>query len=64
MMWLLRWWRRRQHAMDVAILWPTCLEEGRTREKAKMLFYVHMCMDPSYSHMTEDDKHHFIEALP
>lgn len=43
------WWRRRQRAVDLAILWPVCLREAESRASALYVFGVHMAACPAWT---------------
>jgi hypothetical protein len=58
------WWRRWQRKTDVATLWPQCLREAGNRDKAKIIFRVHMEMDPAYSDLSPLEREQFLENLP
>jgi hypothetical protein len=60
---LLLWWKRRQQKMDLALLWPVCLQECKTEDDAKAIFRFHMDIDPAYNRMTAREKDAYVEEL-
>lgn len=63
MKWLLSWWHRRQRAMDVRLFWPTCKSACNTLDAAKVIFRMHMDMDPAYSDLSPLEKFRFLKEL-
>jgi hypothetical protein len=54
--WLLRWWRKRQRAIDLDILWPACREEADgDLDVAKAAFAVHAFHDPAWLELGETE---------
>jgi hypothetical protein len=43
-----RWWRARQRAIDLQILWPICKEKARSLDHARAAFAVHAFSDPAW----------------
>lgn len=44
-----RWWRRRQRAIDLSILWPACKEEAGNLPDAREVFFLHCIMDLAWT---------------
>jgi len=44
-----RWWRRRQRAIDLAILWPSCCQQSINIEAARDAFYYHVIIDDTWT---------------
>jgi hypothetical protein len=57
MKWLLKFWRARQRAIDLDILWPECLRQAKEWEQAdvpaldlaKAAFMTHCANDPAWT---------------
>lgn len=62
--WLARWWRQRQRATDMDILWPACKEHAGTLEHARAAMMVHCMNDSAWTtDYTEEDLIVFIGQL-
>lgn len=55
------WWRDRQRAIDLDILWPSCKQHAHSLTDARIAFLKHMSMDPAWSGMTEEELERFVE---
>ena len=49
MQWLWKWWRRRQRAMDMRILWPVLKEQAPDLHIARAAFYMHASNDCAWT---------------
>jgi hypothetical protein len=49
MKWLGRWWRRRQRAVDLEILWPSFRDMAPDLDHAKAGFAYHALRDPAWT---------------
>lgn len=57
MKWLGKWWRNRQRAMDLYILWPACkagadeiyTEKDQAIAMARLAFRAHCVMDDAWT---------------
>lgn len=47
-------WRKRQRAIDLQILWPSCKELASDMDHARAAFFAHCCMDTAW---TKDFSH-------
>ena len=56
-------WYRRCRAIDLAILWPACLEHAETLDHAKAAFAVHALNDEAWLFLGQDEALKIIEAL-
>lgn len=61
--WALRPWRRVQRRIDLQILWPTVCEQANDSDEARVVFRLHMEVDPAYSDMTTEERNAYVEAL-
>ena len=61
---ILAWWRARQRAIDIAILWPICVERAPNIDRAKAAFALHAFNDPAWLALGEDELIRRIEAMP
>lgn len=52
--------KKRQRKIDKEILWPSLLEKD-SLEKARVAFMFHVCIDPAWNDLTEDEMR---EELP
>jgi hypothetical protein len=48
MRWLLRWWHRRQRAIDKDVLWPACKAQAGNLAEARQMMFLHAAMDPAW----------------
>lgn len=67
---LLRWWRARQRAIDLQLLWPVCKREALARfgeaealDYAKAAFAVHAFHDEAWMCLGEEKVIETIEEL-
>ena len=61
---MMKWWRKRQRAIDMEILWPVCKEQAATLEHAKAAFAVHVYNDVAWrKDFSESELFDYIEAL-
>jgi hypothetical protein len=44
-------WRARQRKLDLQLLWPTCREQAKTLEEAKIAFGFHANHDPAWQEL-------------
>lgn len=64
MEWIQRWWRSRQRAMDMSVLWPVCKEEAPSLDVARAIFMSHCMNDSAWTlDYTEEDLKEFIGQL-
>ena len=63
MRWLIRYWRQRQRAIDLATLWPACKEHARDLDHAKQAFAMHAFNDPAWQILGDDELKRQIDAL-
>lgn len=62
---LKRWWNRRLRKIDIDILWPTvCRRCQDDPEGARNVFHLHVCMDPAWMDLTEQEQTQIIAKLP
>lgn len=62
--WLGRWWRRRQRAIDIDILWSTCKEQAGTLDRARAAFLLHAAIDDAWTKdMTHEEIVDFVGRL-
>ena len=47
--WLGKWWRKRQRAIDLEILWPQCCELAPDLDHAKAAFAMHAFHDHAWT---------------
>ena len=59
----MHWWRARQRAIDLDILWPTCIAEAPDIDHAKAAFAVHAFHDPAWLALGPDEIIRRIEEL-
>ncbi len=57
------WWYAKCRATDMEILWPTCLREGGTLERAKTAFMIHCMLDPAWQVLGEAKIIEFVDNL-
>jgi hypothetical protein len=58
-----RWWRRRQRAADLRILWPACVAQAPAIEYARAAFAIHALHDPAWSDYTAAEILDFVKGL-
>jgi hypothetical protein len=46
---IMKWWRKRQRAVDMNILWPSCKNESKNLVQAKAAFYYHVINDTAWT---------------
>jgi hypothetical protein len=63
MRWLMNWWRQRQRAIDLSILWPSCKEQATDLDHAKAAFAMHAFHDPAWLPLGDDEIRRQIDAL-
>jgi hypothetical protein len=61
--WLRAWWAARQRAIDMEILWPSCLELAPDLDHAKAAFAFHAFNDPAWLILGEAEIQRRIDAL-
>lgn len=61
---IMKWWRARQRKVDLAILWPVCVENAPDLDHAKAAFAVHAFSDPAWQDFNDDELKRFIDGLP
>jgi len=49
--WIRDWWYARQRAFDLKYLWPSCCEQAKNIEEARMAFAMHALMDKPWLHL-------------
>lgn len=62
--WLMEWWHSRQRAIDMDVLWPTCVAQARDLDHAKAAFALHAFNDPAWLCLGEDAIKRAIDDLP
>jgi hypothetical protein len=60
---LLRWWHKRQRNIDVQILWPACLKQAATPDRAREAFALHAVHDAAWLELGPDGIAAAIRAL-
>ena len=60
---ILAWWRARMRRIDLAILWPTCVEQAPDLDRAKAAFAVHAYNDPAWLALGEEELFRAIDQL-
>jgi hypothetical protein len=60
---IVMWWRKRQRNLDMEILWPICLREAGSLDRAKAAFAYHCFHDPAWTSLGEDAIIDFIDRL-
>lgn len=60
---IIDWWRARQRAIDLRILWPICVQNAPDIDHAKAAFAIHAFMDPAWLALGEDEIIKRIEEL-
>ena len=60
---IIGWWHARQRAIDMKILWPTCVEGANDLDHAKAAFAVHCFQDPAWLALGEKELFDFIDGL-
>ena len=63
MRWLVAWWRKRQRAIDIQILWPACKENALDLEQARCAFMAHAAIDEAWSNLEPRDIASIIAGL-
>lgn len=62
--WAGRWYRRRQRKVDLAVLWPFCVEKTPTLLLAREIFEVHALSDKAWTKdMSRQEIHIFCQGL-
>jgi hypothetical protein len=61
--WLLRWWHKRQRDIDVQILWPACLKQASTVDRAREAFALHAVHDRAWLELGPDGIADAVRAL-
>ena len=57
------WWRRRQRAIDMDILWPICCANAPDLDRAKAAFATHALHDRAWQALGEEEVLRFIDRL-
>ena len=58
------WWRRRQRAIDMDVLWPACFDmAGGDLVRARAAFSVHVLSDRAWLELGEIEVMAFVEQL-
>jgi hypothetical protein len=60
---LMRWWRARQRAIDVELLWPVCKSRAPDLDTARVAFAIHAFRDPAWRELGEAATRSFIDGL-
>jgi hypothetical protein len=60
---LMNWWRSRQRATDLQILWPSCRDLAQDLDHARAVFAFHAFNDPAWLSLGEDEIVRIIGAL-
>jgi hypothetical protein len=61
--WLIRWWHKRQRAIDVEILWPACRDQAATLDAARAAFTMHAFHDPAWQELGSAEIHRRVRQL-
>lgn len=59
---IVAWWRKRQRAIDLQILWPACRARAVNLECARAAFIRHMAGDPAWADITEEELGEFVRT--
>jgi len=51
---LIRWWHRRQRAVDLGLLWPECRKQSPNLTVARAAFAVHAFNDPAWLELGDE----------
>jgi hypothetical protein len=57
------WWRARQRAIDLKILWPLCVAGAADLDYAKAAFTLHAWNEPAWRELGADELLAFIDQL-
>jgi hypothetical protein len=57
------WWRARQRAVDIDVLWPILLREAGDLDRAKAAFAFHAMNDPAWLCLGEERIIAFVDKL-
>lgn len=60
---ILMWWRRRQRAIDMDLLWPICCAHAPDLATAKVAFAMHATRDPAWQALGDEEVFRFIDRL-
>lgn len=52
---LIKWWHRRQRAIDLAILWPTIRDRASDLNTARLAFAYHAIRDHAWHDFSVDE---------
>jgi hypothetical protein len=61
--WIRNWWYAKQRAIDMDILWPTCLKQAPDLNHAKAAFAYHCFTDPAWLVLSDKEIVEFIDSL-
>lgn len=60
---LARWWKKRQRAVDIQCLWPSCKENSSDTDSARAAFRLHTMIDEAWSDMSDEEIDHVVATL-
>lgn len=60
---IIRFWRKRQQAVDLDTLWPALCQQTGDLDTARRAFRKHMEDDPAYGYMTEVERNEYAARL-
>ena len=63
MNWIRKWWYARMRRIDMQILWPECIRQAPTLDKAKAAFACHAFNDPAWMALGHDTVYSVIDSL-
>ena len=55
MRWLFNFWYRRQRAIDLEFLWPSCRDQAPDLARARAAFALHAVQDRAWMALGEDE---------
>jgi hypothetical protein len=63
MKWLLGLWHKRQRAIDIQLLWPSCRDHASDLDLAKAAFALHAFRDHAWLELGEAEIYRIIDGL-
>lgn len=61
---MFKWWRKRQRAIDLQILWPVCVQKAPDINIARRAFMLHCINDSAWNiDFTEEELRAYIDKL-
>lgn len=61
---VIRFWRKRQQAIDLDVLWPSVRQQAYDLDTARRAFRMHMQSDAAYSYMSDAERDEYAAHLP